>query len=519
MNFLQQINVLGIFVLLPGMLSCTGYQNKTNQDAIKNKPNILLIVSDDQGYADFSAYGDLKEARTPNLDRLAESGVRFTNAYVTMSICSPSRCGFLTGRYQQRWGVYSYGAKLPGDEITIAEQLKAAGYKTGMVGKSHYGGYNGPEASEFPLNHGFDEFFGREGGTMDYLRHTVNDSEPFTPYMANHLGIGPWYDNDSLTDQQGYSTDLITDRALDFIERNRNQSFFLFLSFNEVHNFTHQIPEEDLQQMGLGKVPDWEPVEGTWDEYMEWVVDAIEPNTPQGRQRYLYHLRELDDAVGRIQKKLEETGLKENTLIIFFSDNGGSPATYSNNDPLRGHKYLLEEGGIRVPFVISWPAIFPKKAVYHPMISSLDIFPTIHAASGMEIPQDRDYDGMNLIPYITGELSSEPHDALFWTGFSLEAEKPVFDDPASPNARYYRQIGGDRHGWAIRHKNWKLRYFGETHNYALYDLENDVGELENLIEQNPEIAEKLKKMFKDWHNHILSTKSGLNDIDKQLGNS
>ncbi|MQY78451.1 MAG: sulfatase-like hydrolase/transferase [Bacteroidetes bacterium] len=492
--------VMGVAVLAIsyGFLSCK---------SMESKPNILLIVSDDQGYADFSAYGGLKEAQTPNLDRLAESGVRFTNAYVTMSICSPSRCGFLTGRYQQRWGVYNYGAKLPQNEITIAEQLKEAGYITGMVGKSHYGGYNGPKAQEFPLNHGFDEFFGREGGTMDYLRHTKKDTEPFTPYMANHLGIGPWYVNDNVVDQTGYSTDLITDRALSFIEENKKHPFFLFVSFNEVHGPTHQLPDEDLKKLGLKKFPDWEPVEGTWDEYLEWVVDTIKPETPQGRERYLYHLKRLDEAVGKIQKKLEETDLIHNTIIIFFSDNGGSPSVFTNNAPLRGYKFLLEEGGIRVPFVISWPGKISSNKLYEPMISTLDIFPTIHAALEIEMPANREYDGVNLLPFLNADSASVPHETLFWTGFSLRSEKPHFDEPESALARHYRQIGGDRYGWAIRHKNWKLRYFGETDKYALYDLEKDIGESENLIEQYPELADKLKNMFAEWHNQVATEES------------
>ena len=141
------------------------------------------------------------------------------------------------------------------------------------------------------------------------------------------------------------------------------------------------------------------------------------------------------------------------------------------------------------------------------MISTLDIFPTLHTALGIEIPENREYDGVNLLPYLSGDSTSVPHETLFWTGFSLKSEKPHFDDPESAEARHYRQIGGDRHGWAVRHNNWKLRYFGETDEYALFDLDKDVGESENLIELYPELADKLKNMFKEWHNQVATEES------------
>lgn len=493
MNYKKQILAVLSLCLV---LGCK-FQEKEIQ-----QPNVILIITDDQGYGDFGAYGGVADVKTPNLDNLAESGVRFTNAYVTMSICSPSRCAILTGRQQQRWGVYNYSASLPQKEITLAEQLKNAGYRNGIVGKSHYGGYGGHKSGEFPLNHGYDEFYGKEGGTMDFIRHTAQDREKFTAKMANHLGIGPFYDNDSLIDQQGYSTDLITSKALSFIDKNKENPFFLTVSYNEVHLFTHQLPDTALARLGLEKVPDWNPEKGTWDEYLEWYVDAVKPNTPDGRKRYLWHLDQLDNSVGEIIDKLQTDKLIENTIIVYISDNGGSPRTYADNFPLRGNKYILEEGGIRVPMLMSWPGKIEAGKVYEPMVSALDIFPTVHKLLGMDMPDDREYDGVNLMPFLNEENEGIPHRNLCWTGFAMKGKPKKFKDPNSLAARYQRTFHGDQNGWAIREGKWKLRFEGSYNNFCLYDLETDIGEINNLADKHPEIVNQLTEKFNAWHKNI-----------------
>ncbi|MCK5731189.1 MAG: sulfatase-like hydrolase/transferase [Draconibacterium sp.] len=491
---------LGVVLLLIAITGCSP-KEKENK-----KPNLLFIITDDQGYSDFSAYGGSPDAQTPNLDRIAQNGVRFTNAYVSMSICSPSRCGILTGRQQQRWGVYSYASSLPKEEITLAEQLKDAGYKTGMVGKSHYGNYGGPKGDGFPLNHGFDEFFGKEGGTIDYIRHTAQSREKFTKNMADHLGIGPFYSNDSLIDQHGYSTDLITNKALSFIDKNKNDPFFLMVSYNEVHLFTHQLPDTALTRLGLEKVPDWDPEKGTWGEYLEWYVNTVKPNTPDGRKRYLWHLAQLDNSVGKIMNKLESHKLTDNTLIVYVSDNGGSPRTYAENFPLRGNKYILEEGGIRVPMLMSWPGKIKSGEIYDPMVSALDIFPTVHNLLGLTMPTDREYDGVNLIPFLSGENVDNPHQSLCWTGFSLQGKPQIYEDSNSAIARHDQTIHGDMNGWAIREGKWKLRYEGSYNNYCLYDISTDIGEKNNVAAKHPELVKQLTQKFNKWHDHIKPKK-------------
>ncbi len=480
----------------------TGCQGPKTNEQTPAKPNVLLIITDDQGYGDFSAYGGTTDARTPHLDQLAESGVRFTNAYVSMSVCSPSRMAILTGRQQQRWGVYNFGARFPASEVTLAEQLKDQGYQTGMVGKSHYGPVKGPGEPEFPTSHGFDYFFGKEGGTMDYLRHKASDREGYSERMANHLGIGPFWENDQKVDMEGYSTDIILEKSLQYIDQHKDKPFFLTVSFNAVHLFTHQIPEADLKLMGIDKVPDWDPATGDWDEYLEWYVNTVRPNTPQGRERYLFHLNKLDEAIGALTNKLRATGLDENTIVIFISDNGGSPRTYADNSPLTGNKYILEEGGIRVPFVMSWPGHLPQDLVYNQTVSGMDIFPTLHAALNLDLPEGKIMDGLNLLPYLSGENTANPHELLCWTGFHLKGEPRVYADPNSALARHDKTYYGDETGWAVRYQNWKLRYYGRTDEYGLFDLNVDCSESNNLAAEHPELVEKLTQQFEAWHAEI-----------------
>ncbi|MCW3806651.1 sulfatase family protein [Plebeiibacterium marinum] len=495
-RYLKKTLYSGILAL--HIMSChTIKKENTNK-----QPNVLLIITDDQGYGDFGAYGGAKDAHTPNLNKLASNGVRFSDAYVSMSVCSPSRMAILTGRQQQRWGVYNFGARFPQSEITLAEQLKAKGYHTGMVGKSHYGPTSGPGEPEFPTSHGFDYFFGKEGGTMDYLRHKEEHRKGYSTKMANHLGVGPFWENDKKVDMEGYSTDIILEKSLQYIDNHKKDPFFLLVSFNAVHLFTHQIPEADLKAMGIEKVPDWDPSTGDWDQYLEWYVNTVKPNTPQGRKRYLYHLSKLDNAIGQLSAKLKKEGLDENTIVMFISDNGGSPRTYADNTPLKGNKYILEEGGIRVPFVMSWPGNINQGQVYTKPVSGMDIFPTLHSALGVDLPANTPIDGVNLLPYLTGDNKAKPHEWLFWTGFSLKGKPYEYDDPNSPLARHDKSYNGDNTGWAVRYKNWKLRYYGRSDEYALFDINNDISETNNMAAQHPELVKEMTQQFFKWHETI-----------------
>lgn len=495
----MKLSILLLVMLGVAMQSFCGLASNKNK-----KPNILLIVSDDQGYADFGAYSGLRDVKTPHLDDLTKSGVRFSEAYVTASICSPSRCAILTGRYQQRWGVYGYKSSLPSEEITLAEQLRDAGYATGLVGKSHYGNHNrNTNSQEFPLNHGFQYFFGKEGGTMDYLRHKNEDYEFYSQADAKKLGVGPFWENKELVEMDGYSTDILINKATSFIEKNSQNPFFLMVSLNEVHLFTHQLPDTTLNRLGIEKVPDWNPKEQQFEDYLDWYVKTVKPNTPEGRKRYLWHLQQLDNGIGKLIDKLKEEEIKEETLIIYISDNGGSPRTYASNHPLKGNKYILEEGGIRVPFVISWPGMLPQNETYDKMVSSLDILLTIMELTDSKVPADYQQDGVSLVPFITnGENTKEPHDMLYWTGRKLKMKAPIFDDPSSSKAKLYKSFNGDYSGWAIRRKKWKLRYLGQSDQYALYNLEDDMGETTNLAEKQPDLVKELTEEFFKWHSSI-----------------
>ncbi len=430
MKNIKAVKIASVALLLSGSGLHTNICAKDSQKT-KRKPNVLLIIADDQGYADFGVFGGAADVHTPNLDNLAAMGTRFSNGYVTASISSPSRCGILTGRYQQRWGVSDYAATLPATEITIAEQLKAEGYRTCYIGKSHYGG----------------------------AKKQIS-------------GIGQFWDNDVLVNKTDYSINSLTERCLDFIDRNKKHPFFLMVSFNAVHLFIHQLTKEQLEADGFKNVPDWNPTEDTYKSYLDWYVNTVKPNTPEGRKRYLIHLQELDKAVGKLIKKLKRKRILKNTLIIYLSDNGRSPRTYANNT-LKGNKYILEEDGIRVPYLMVMPGTIPKGLVYKPMVSSLDIFPTIMSVIDVEMPSEIDYDGVNLIPFITNKNKKQPHEALYWTG-------------------------GDKTGWAIRKGNWKLRYFGIDKKYELYNLATDISETKDLSVHEPEMLQEMKGLFFEW---------------------
>jgi arylsulfatase A-like enzyme len=402
------------------------------------KPNIIVVVGDDMGYADVGIHG-CKDIPTAHLDALAKSGVRFTSGYVSGPYCSPTRAGLLTGRYQQRFGhEFNPGGNpdqgLPLTETTLADRLKAAGYATGMVGKWHLGG-----TEKFhPLKRGFDEFFGFLGGAHDY----------FQP--AGILrGTGP------AETGRAYLTDVFSQEAVHFIDRHKTKPFFLYLTFNAVHT-PMQADDARLKKFAA-------------------IKDDV-------RRTYAAMMSAMDDAVGQVVAKLKAEKLTDNTLIVFVSDNGGptmrgTTINGSINTPLRGSKRTTLDGGTRVPFFVSWPdKIAPESVDARPVIQ-LDVLPTVLAAAGVESKPEWKLDGVNLLPHLTGERknASEPHDALFW--------------------RFGQQM-------AIRKGDWKLvRYdlaaegatgVSET---KLYNLKDDIGETKDLAADNPE---KMKELKADW---------------------
>ncbi len=480
-EFIRKISSASLTATILGATGCS---------FTPQKPNVLLIVTDDQGYADLGCANLGEEVNTPHMDQLAADGTRFTQAYATSPICSPSRMSITTGMYNERFGTYWYGGKGIHKKRykTIAEYLKAAHFQTGYIGKVHYGSEDHlTDNRNFPNNHGFDYFYGFTSPRKHYLNHKAALEEKFQQVKKVNSKWGqslrqqPMWLNKKQVDQEGLSTNLFSDKACQFIENHKDSPFFLQLSFNAVHNFTHQLPKDYLDKHNLKGYHDWNPAE---EDYYDWYEKGRYPNNPEGRAHYLGQLYYLDRAIGEVIKKLKTTGIYDNTLIILISDNGGSTPIYADNSPLRGSKYTLYEGGIRVPLIITYPKTFQKGKVRDNMVSGLDILPTICAATGQPEP---DYiDGINLCKLLKGQDEALQHKALFWdtgTQSAVRMGKWKYRSATSKKSQDYEMVELE---------------LGEY----LYNLEKDIAESENLINNYPHIVEKLKNMHKDWKNSV-----------------
>jgi arylsulfatase A-like enzyme len=396
-----------------------------------SKPNIVIIVSDDHGYGDVSCYEHPKEIRTPNIDRIARRGVRFTQGYVSAYVCAPTRAGLMTGRYPQRYGFYTANDSrigLPLAEKTVADLLRRQGYATGAFGKWHLG----IEPAYHPLQRGFDEFYG-------FLGHGGHDYFDLKRTAAAFSSI---WRNDRVIDDTGYLTDNLGREAVSFISRHEKRPFFLYLAFNAVH-FPLQAPPEVIRKYDTGN--------------------------PQ-RDTYLAMLEREDAAVGKVLDELERRRLDGNTLVVFFSDNGGARNNAADNGPLRDYKHSVYEGGIRVPFLIRWPGRLPENRESREPVICLDVLPTVCAAAGVPLPQDRVYDGRNMLPVLTGSAAGALHESLFWDG--------------------------DEGRTAVRSGPWKLVH--NQNKIELFNLESDRGEKVDLATQHPEVAGRLRQTFDGW---------------------
>lgn len=407
--------------------------------AQEQKPNIILILADDLGYADLSLTGS-NQIQTPNIDGIAHKGVQFTQGYVSAPVCSPSRAGLLTGKNQVTFGYDNNLAEnqkgfdpdfagLPVEQKTIADRLKEAGYATGLVGKWHLG-----SRDQFhPLNRGFDEFWGYLGGGHHYFKSELEGKGYLAPLISNYK------EPQAIT----YLTDDKGDECVDFIRRHRDEPFFLFASFNAPHA-PLQATEADLALFDHIQDPD--------------------------RRTYLAMVHRLDQNVGKILKTLQSEGLEENTLVVFLSDNGGPvDSNASLNAPFNGQKGILLEGGLRVPFLMKWPAKIPANSRYDQAVTSLDLMPTFLKAAGINFGPEK-LDGKNLMPYVLGEKSEAPHPSLTWR-FTISA--------------------------GILENNWKLIRLPDRLP-LLFDLSKDPSELENLSLKHPEITQNLLKKLGDW---------------------
>ena len=402
-------------------------------------PNVILILADDLSYTDLGFTGGT-EARTPHLDRLAKRSVRFDQAYVNSPICAPSRAGLMTGRYPHRFGYVNYtglpvqmeqhDVGVPTDERLMGQPFQEAGYRTGIVGKWHLG----VNPRFRPLQRGFDEFFGHLGGGHDYFE------------WDQELG-GPIWRDDEPVDGEGYLTNVFADEACAFVRRHHERPFFLFLSFNAVHT-PLQVP----------------------DEYVQVFAD-VESGV---RRRVLAMGHCMDEGIGRLLATLEELDLSEDTVVLFLNDNGSSLGA-GGNGSLRNGKHRVYEGGIRVPMLLSWPGHL-EPGVYSPMVSAMDVLPTLLSAAGL--PPAEGIDGVDLLPYLRGEAEGQPHEILYWRL---------------------------KHMNAVREADMKLFMSGDLKDpikLELFDLAADPGETTNLADEQPELVRHLRERFMAWRTQM-----------------
>jgi arylsulfatase A-like enzyme len=398
-----------------------------------DKPNIIIFLADDLGYADIGVNG-CKDIPTPNIDSIAVQGVRFTDGYATHCVCSPSRAGLMSGLYQHRFGFeHNSGPErfadpnfgLPRDIPTLAEKLRGVGYQTGMIGKWHIGFKEGLR----PHERGFDFHFGFLSGARTYLPGQ-HDADPL---LRNGQAVAT----------TKYLTDEFADQAVSFIEQVKDQPYLLYFPFNAVHSpMDPNAYQEEFPEL-TGK-----------------------------RKIFAGMLTALDRAIGRVMAKVRERGEEEETLVFFYSDNGGPTSDNSSrNTPLRGYKAQFFEGGIRVPFAIQWKGKVPAGLTFSQPVMGFDVHATALAAAGVEVANDKPLDGVDLLPYLRGELTGRPHEALFWRA-------------------------GDK--YAVRLGDWKLVHEPMAGETMLFNLAVDIGEQENLAEKEVAKLRELQLAFDQW---------------------
>lgn len=400
--------------------------------ANNNKPNIIVFLTDDAGYADYGFMGST-DMITPNIDSIAANGVYFTDAHVTGSTCCPSRAGILTGRYQQRFGHEQNGppswAGLLTSETTLGEALKTVGYKTAAIGKWHMG-----ETYEFhPNRRGFDYFYGHLNGSRSY-------------WYFDGSGPSAIRENDDVVKFDGYLTDVFGDKTIEFIDSSKDDPFFIYCAFNAIHS-PFQAKDSDKE---------------------------LFPNNNRGVMCAMNYA--MDRAIGNIIQRLEDYNILDNTLIFFFSDNGGPNNGRNDNGPLKGYKGFDFEGGQRVAFAMQWNNVIQNPGrEYTGLISSLDVFATSIKAAGMDKTPGKPLDGVDLIPYINGDSLGEPHDTLFWRENPWEAAR-IGD---------YKLIRASSAGKGV------------------YNLDEDIGETIELSATNPDKLQSLENAMEEWNSEML----------------
>ncbi len=427
------------------------------------RPNIVVLLSDDAGYADFGfqthASQDFRQL-TPRIDSIASNGVRFSNAYMSASVCSPSRAGLMTGRYQQRFGHdnnippgYMDGG-LPLTETFVAKLLQERGYRTGLIGKWHLG-Y--PD-SYHPNQRGFDFFYGCLQGSRKYF--PIENPSPHRVFL----------ENDQPTAETGYLTDRIGDGACRFITENKQQPFFLFVSFTAPHG----------------------PLEGKAE-----VLEKLQHIEKLRRKKNAALIVSLDENVGKILDCLQEHQLTDNTLVVFSNDNGGQTQYAANNGPLRGAKGTLWEGGIRVPLAMQWPNRLAAGVQIDDPVISLDWLPTFFAAANLQVPEAANWDGIDLLPRLTGQATELTERTLFW------------------------RRRGPGNEIAARRGQWKMVHFRSeptskkanqnvTQSPMLFNLSSDLGEQTDVAKNHPDLLTELVESLTDWEAQLKTPLWGNN---------
>ena len=410
-----------------------------------SSPNVVLIITDDVGYGDLSSYG-ATDIRTPNIDRLAKEGVRFTDFYANGAVCSPTRAALITGRYQQRVAIENVLTPaekrgLPVTGRSLPQLLKNEGYATALIGKWHLG----YEPHVGPNAHGFDYFFGFLSGAVNYYQHSMRNGSP------------DLYENTTPVTEPGYLTDMLTRRSVDFIDRNAQRPFFLEVAYNAAHwpfQSPHHSPDAFPKDRDLFQGPD----------------DEAKPT----RKDYAAILERADAGVGQILAALDRHRLGANTLVIFTNDNGGE--WLSRNAPLFNRKGTLWEGGIRVAAIMRWPGHLPSGNTTRQVGITMDLTATILAATNTPVPSQARLDGIDLVPLVQANLRPRER-TLFWR----------FLVPA----RQHR---------AVRHGNWKLMRDGD--HLLLFDLAKDPGERNDLSQQRPDLVASLRAQLVEWEAEV-----------------
>jgi len=448
-------NIYTFLFLYITVISCNSVINKNTE-----LPNVIIILADDLGYADVGFNGS-KDIKTPHIDDIAKNGVVFSEGYVSYPVCGPSRAGLITGRYQDTFGFGKnplFAPKdpnmgLPLSEQTIADMLKLSNYKTFAVGKWHLGAHE----SLRPMKRGFDEFFGFLTGGHRYFPHEWDLEDETKVKSQNGAYRTKLLRNEQRIEEKEYLTDALSRESVNFIERNANSPFFIYLAYNAPHG----------------------PLQAT-----EKYLNRFQEIESKNRRTYAAMVSAMDDGIGTIISKLKEKGIYDNTIVYFLSDNGGRLRGDSDNGELRGKKGNLFEGGVRVPFVMQWPGQIKGGQTFDKPVSSLDIFATSKAITSPEITPKNKLHGVNLIPFLKGEKKHSPHSNLFWRNNFMQNENELRTEASAVRSEKFKFI-----------KNKQVD--------ALYNLKKEISEQTNLKDQEKEMYDSLKNEYKRWSKTLM----------------